>query len=192
MTPINKINIYLTWSLMTSIIMTMKINDKNLLILGIVHAHQIHGYQITELINSSWMPIKISKANVYRILNSLEVQGLLTHKEERVENHPPKQVYSITDQGEKTFVMFLESRLSKNISTELPDAVSLNFLSLISPTKATKLLQQRLKSIEKRKNNLETISEENRKNHPGVDFLISQVNFEYQWLNNFIKTRDKK
>lgn len=168
--------------------MTMKTDsDKNLMILGFIKAHSTHGYQITELLNSVWVPVKVGKANVYRILEAFKKDGLLTSAQERQGKHPVRQVYSITKEGEKFFKTLLKKRLPEKVFSDLPDAVSLNFLDFLPEGEVIKLLKKRLALIEKKLAGFKDISPEDRESHPGVDFLISQTGFEHDWLLQFIQ-----
>ncbi|MDX2470640.1 MAG: PadR family transcriptional regulator [SAR324 cluster bacterium] len=168
----------------------MKNTDERLFILGIISAHQAHGYQITEALNAPWMPIKIDKAKVYRILNALEKDGYLNSVTEKKENYPPRQVYSITEIGKTEFIKTLKERLTTRAATHLPDAVSLNFLGMLPPAEQVDLLKQRLqKAIEKLKE-LDSIDLETRKNHLGIDYLFSQLEFEINWLKQLTKTKE--
>ncbi len=169
----------------------MKNTDERLFILGIISAHQAHGYQITEALNAPWMPITIDKAKVYRILNALEKDGYLNSVTEKKENYPPRQVYSITESGQEEFKRALKERLTTRAATHLPDAVSLNFLGLLEPTEQVELLKQRLQKGQDQLKDLGSVDLKTRKDHPGIDYLISQLEFEINWLEQLIKTKEQ-
>ena len=50
--------------------------EKKLLLLGTLRIHEMHGYQLNELLAQSvGMPIKLTRPNAYKLLNKMEQDG---------------------------------------------------------------------------------------------------------------------
>ena len=168
------------------------LRDKNLLLLGILTMQSVHGYQLNELLKAPTNGIQIGKANAYRLLAKLEQKGWVTHKEEREGNRPPRQVYSITPEGQAEFDNLLRKRLSGHEPGEHPDGVSLNFIGALKPKKAASLLKRRLETLEERYAALDEFPHDVRAAHPGLDYLIRQSELERDFISDLIKRLKKK
>jgi DNA-binding PadR family transcriptional regulator len=160
--------------------------DKILQLLGAIQANSSHGYELTALLKNPGVPISIGKGNAYQILEVLERDGWLTVAEEREGNRPPKRVYSITQAGKEGFDTLLRERLAGHLSDDHADAVSLNFLNMVPAEEAALLLEKRLGELERRLDEVKTVPEEIRKEHPGIDYLYSHLEFERRWLAKLI------
>ncbi len=161
--------------------------DKILFLLGILRSHQSHGYELQALLASPLAPLHIGKANAYQFLARFEKSGWVTGHEEREGNRPPRRVYAITASGEEAFQSLLRERLGAHSPSDHPDAVSLNFLSLLPPAEAVALLSQRLEAVQARLGELHVQGAEEAGEHYGVDYLFRHAQFEHEWLSELIK-----
>lgn len=168
------------------------LRDKNLLLLGILSMHSVHGYQLNEFLQAPTNAIQIGKANAYRLLEQLEQKGWVTHKEEREGMRPPRQVYSITPQGQAEFDRLLRERLAEHEPGEHPDGVSLNFIGALKPKKAGALLKRRLELLEARFAALDEFPSDVRAAHPGLDYLIRQSELERDFISGLVKRLKRK
>ncbi len=168
--------------------MTMStIKDKYLLLLGILSSHDVHGYQLNQMLKLPANVIKIGKANAYQLLARLENKGYVKHKEVRTGNRPPKLVYSITNPGKEEFNRILRERLTEFEPFEYPDGVSLNFIGLLKPQETLSLLRKRQERLANHCKALSGFSDEFRASHPGIDFFVHQVKLENELLNKLVK-----
>ena len=168
------------------------VKDKQILLLGILSNHNIHGYELNQMLKSQTNAIIIGKANAYKLLAKLEESGFVTHTEERMNNRPPRLVYSITILGKEEFKRLLRERLGEFQPIEYPDGVSLNFIELIKPQEALPLLKQKQERLAIRCKALIGFSDEIRASHPGIDFLVLQANLENKFLNNLVEKIQQK
>ena len=105
--------------------------EKKLLILGLLHSLDMHGYQLNELLQKNpSTPITLKKSNTYKLLSDLEKEGLVTHIQEQSGNRPQKRVYTVTEVGKEEFFRLLRENLSTFPSPEFPGVVGLDFLYL--------------------------------------------------------------
>lgn len=168
------------------------LRDKKLLLLGILSAHSMHGYELNELLKSGANAIRIGKANAYQILAKLENDGLIAGHEERVEKRPPRTVYTITEAGQAAFSQLLQKRLANYQPLEYPDGISLNFLDVLSPDVAVPLLEQRATRLAARCATFDGFSDDIRASHPGLDFLVRMTELEQSMLQELIEKLKKE
>jgi len=168
------------------------INDKKLLLLGILSAHSLHGYELNQLLNSPANAIRIGKANAYQLLAKLENDGLVEGREERIEKRPPRTVYTVTAAGRAEFSRLLQERLAEFQPLEYPNGIALNFVDLLAPETAVPLLEQRATRLAARCAILEDFSDDIRASHPGLDFLIRVTELERSFLHELIEKLKRK
>ncbi|MCB0114306.1 MAG: PadR family transcriptional regulator [Caldilineaceae bacterium] len=162
------------------------LHDKRLLLLGILSAHSLHGYELNELLKSPTIPVQIGKANAYQLLAKLESDGFAIGAEERVDKRPPRTVYSITDAGRAEFARLLQERLAEFQSIDYPDGISLNFIDVLPPGVVVPLLEQRATRLAARCAALSGFSDDIRASHPGLDFQIHMLELEQSLLSQLI------
>ena len=153
--------------------------EKKLLLLGVLRDHEMHGYQLNEMLGQgSGIPIKLSKPNAYKLLNKMEQDGWVTYREEQEGNRPPRRVYTITDEGERAFQRMLRNSLAAYSVPEFPSSVALNYLELLPKHEAVALLQQRREKIVVHFNEMDGMPTEVREMHPGIEYLFRFYRFE--------------
>ena len=173
---------------MTITIVTMStVKDKRLLLLGILSAHSLHGYELNELLKSPSTAIRIGKANAYQLLAKLEREGLVAGREERIAKRPPRTIYTITEAGRAEFSRLLQERLAEFQLIEYPDGISLNFIDALPPETVVPLLEQRASRLAARCATLAGFSDDIRASHPGLDFLVRVCELEQSFLQELIE-----
>ncbi len=166
--------------------------EKRLLLLGILHAHEMHGYMLhSELEKNVGLGISIKKGNAYRLLGEMEKTGWVESQEEREGNRPPRKVYKITVAGEKAFQKMLRESLARYTAAEMPSAIALNFLSFLPQEEAIALLEQRREALAARVAELREIPKEIRQMHIGIDFVYKHHVFELTWLDDMIRQQSQ-
>ena len=162
--------------------------EKKLLILGLLHSREMHGYEIGELLQSHFInAVNLRKSNAYRLLDKLEKEGLATHRLEREGGRPQKRVYSLTSSGEEVFLNLLRENLRTLKEPEFPNLVGLDFLALLPTDEAIELLSERLNTLEKEFNKIDQIPESIRNSHPSMEYMHQYYSFELHWLQNIVK-----
>lgn len=162
--------------------------EKKLLLLGLLHSREMHGYEIGELLQNHCInAVKLKKANAYRLLDKLEQEGLATHRLEREGSRPQRRVYSLTAEGEEAFLRLLRENLRSLKKPEFPNLVGLDFLSLLPASEASVLLSERLNTLEKELNRIDQISESVRRAHPSMEYMHQYYSFELRWLQSILK-----
>tara|TARA_R110002072_G_scaffold2229_11_gene18306 strand:+ start:379 stop:936 length:558 start_codon:yes stop_codon:yes gene_type:complete len=162
------------------------LRDKKLLLLGILGVHRLHGYQLNQLLDSPANAIRVGKGNAYQLLAKLETLGYVASHVERDGRRPPRQIYRLTATGRDEFKRLLAERLADHEAADLPDAVSLNFLSVLEPAEARRLVAARLARVKQKIRPYQDFSAAMRRAAPGLDYLVRHGEFELAFLEELI------
>ncbi|AMA73237.1 MULTISPECIES: PadR family transcriptional regulator [Aneurinibacillus] len=170
-------------------------DERALLLLGLLKNQSQHGYQINEFIERNVSQImNLKKATAYAILNRLHEAGYVTLRMEQEENRPPRKVYSITKEGEKEFYRLLQENLSHLEQVTLPGDIGLMFLDHLSPYEVICCLQARLKNLEEQIKVYERVPK--HEHNPSVDLTIDRrlrlLKSDRDWLQDTIAHLLKK
>lgn len=158
--------------------------ENKLLILGLLLSHEMHGYQLFELLKQNpATPISLKKPNTYKLLGDMEEDGWVAHVTEQEGNRPPRQVYSVTEKGEKAFQQLLRENLSSHPSPEFPGLVGLDFIHLLPAADAASLLETRLKLVRSKFEELDQMDPEVRQTHLSAEYLHKFYRNEIEWLS---------
>jgi DNA-binding PadR family transcriptional regulator len=161
--------------------------EKKLLLLGFLRNHDMHGYQLSEMLaERAANSVTLSKANAYKLLKQMEAEGWVTYREEREGNWPTRRVYSVTPAGEAAFQDLLRRALADYERAEFPHLVPLNFIGDLPPADALALLRQRRQRVAALREALRQVPEEMRRAHLSVDYLIRFFDFELAWLDGVL------
>ena len=162
--------------------------EKELLLLGLLQSHNMHGYQIHEMLyRNPIIPISITKSNAYRLLNKMEQNGWVSHVQDQEGNRPVKRVYSITEKGKEEFFLLLRKNISSFSTPEFPAAACLDFFHLLPSEEIVSLLQKRLDQLQKKFEALDNLPDEISKSHLAADYLHNFYANEINWLEKIIE-----
>lgn len=118
--------------------------ERELLLLGLLRQQDMHGYQLHEFIEG---PLSfctdLKRPTAYSLLDRLASAGLITEKEEREGNRPPRRVYRVTAKGEAEFQVLLRSSLQAYVPARFGSDISLAYLDDLEPAEALELLAKR-------------------------------------------------
>ncbi|MGZ3609354.1 MAG: PadR family transcriptional regulator [Ktedonobacteraceae bacterium] len=167
----------------------MAMDERMLLLLGLLKAQSQHGYQINEFIEHNLKRvIDMKRSTAYSLLDRLCEQGYAESSMQQHGNRPPKKVYILTPQGEEAFQETLHTLLTEAESVTFPFEIALMFLDQLSETEIHAALQQRLLHVEQYLTDLESapIHKEAR----GVDLAFAHrralLRAEHAWLEEII------
>ncbi len=161
--------------------------EKRLYLLGLLLSHDMHGYQLNEMLrNNPGTPITLKKSNAYKLLNDMEMDGWVTHQEEQDGNRPRRRVYTVTEEGKTAFYRLLRENLSAFPTPEFPGAVGLDFVHTLPAEETITLLEKRHQAIEAKFRQLDGVSAEIRQSHLSIEYLHHFYAAERQWLAGVI------
>lgn len=156
-------------------------NDKKLLLLGLLRGQTLHGYRLVEYMSTGGAAI--GKSNAYRLLKVLEADGLIRAKTERDGKRPERHVYEVTAAGEALFRERLLHRLAEDTSADQTGIAVLNYLYDVDPAAAAEQLRKRRDRIAARHAQLAEMPEDMRSLHPAMDLSLRHAEVELRWLD---------
>jgi DNA-binding PadR family transcriptional regulator len=126
----------------------------SLVVLSMVCEEPMHPYRMQTLIKERGKDqiANVAQRNsVYQAIAALERAGLIRAQEtEQVERRPERTVYAPTDEGRKTFLLWLRTMLSEP-AREFPDfPAALSLLAILEPKDVAALLETRAAALEAR------------------------------------------
>ena len=162
--------------------------EKKLLLLGILRGHDMHGYQMNEiLVQDAAIGMTLKKANAYKLLNKMAEDGWVSYREEREGNRPPRRVYAIAPAGEAAFQHLLRESLRAYASPQMPSIIAYNYLGELPVEEAVMLLQKRRELINERFQQLDGAPQEMVGTHLGMAYLHRFYVAELKWLDKVIE-----
>lgn len=124
-------------------------DQRSLVLLGLLMAQSQHGYQINEFIeNNLSMITNMKKPTAYATLDKLSKQGFIEVSTEREGNRPPRKVYSINPKGKDYFYELLHENLSSGEAVQYEGDIGLMFIEHLPLDTAISALQNRLSKTE--------------------------------------------
>lgn len=175
------------WPIVQQSISHFMTMNKRLLMLGVLRSQEFHGYSLVDYLkNHVTGGAAIGKSNAYRLLASLEADGLIRSHREREGRRPERFVYEVTHKGERQFQSWLTEALAEDPGADQPGIAELNFLGSIEPEVAARQLQKRREQVAERCRVLEELPEDVRPLHPAMELGQLQAEVELAWLDQKI------
>lgn len=124
-------------------------DEKALLLLGLLRVQSQHGYQINEFIETNLGRLTaMKKPTAYATLDRLHRQGDVAVQTERQGNFPARKVYSITPTGEAHFFVLLRASLASVPLLHSTTDIGLLFLEDLPLPDAIACLTERLTQLD--------------------------------------------
>ncbi len=162
--------------------------ERKVLLLGLLRSHEMHGYQLNEIIESHMgTSVALKKPTAYRLLNQMAEDGWITHREEREGNRPPRRVYAITPEGEAAFQQLLRESLADYKPAEFRSDISLAFLDTLPPEEAISLLRQRRSIIEHVSQTMHSSDKHHGSFQLVIEHKVRHLLTELEWLDQVIE-----
>jgi len=166
---------------------------KKLLLLGLLRSQQLHGYGLVDYLKSHASGgAAIGKSNAYRLLKVLEEDGCVVSRVERDGNRPERNVYEVTEVGERLFQELMQRYLADDGTADQPGLAVLHYINEVDPGVAAECLQLRLNKVQVRYQELLQAPKEVLYLHPALDLTLKQLTTEVEWLEEQIKTLKNK
>ena len=125
------------------------LDERVLLLLGMLKSQSQHGYQINEFIERNLSRvIDMKRSTAYTLLDRLCEQGYVNRSMEQAGNRPQKKVYTITSAGEQKFKELLQAILKDIQGVSFPFEVALMFMDSLPPADLLVCLHDRLKLLD--------------------------------------------
>ena len=161
--------------------------DRELLLLGVLRRHGMHGYQVHEFIDrylASCTDLK--KPTAYFLLDKMAKAGWITYEQVQEGHRPPRRVYQLTAQGEAEYQRLLRENLAGYVPAYFVSDIGLAFLDELPAAEAAGRLRQRRALIAAE---LETAQA--APPHPGslqwlVEHRTRHLRAELDWIDDIV------
>jgi DNA-binding PadR family transcriptional regulator len=125
------------------------LDERILLLLGLLTAQSQHGYQINEFIEHNLARVSgMRKATAYSLLARLAEAGLVESTEEQAGNRPVRHKYSLLPPGRDLFRQMLVAILGHHESVEPTGDIALMFIDHLGRDEALRTLRQRMAQLD--------------------------------------------
>ena len=164
--------------------------ERKILLLGLLSQHEMHGYQLNEMIDRHiGTSLQLTKPTAYRLLQKMADDGWIEFQDIQESKRPPKRIYSITPQGEQQFQILLRKSLAHYEIVENRNLICLLFLDSLPLEEVIPLLEKRRILLEKLL--LETHETIKRHDHGHFGLLLLEnkerhLTTELEWLKEVI------
>src|SRR5690606_37672307 len=151
-------------------------DERHLLLLGVLMAQSQHAYRINDFIETNLGRVSnMKRATAYALLERLEKRGLVRMEVQTVGNHPPRKVYSITEAGKQAFLDLLQALLARVEEASSAADIALMFIDYLPGQRAEELLRRRLDDIRKQIRRLTARSEEHTSELQSRENLVCRL-----------------
>lgn len=161
--------------------------ERELLLLGLLRSHEMHGYHLYEIIDrhlGTSVPLK--KPTAYRLLSRMSEDGWITYREERDGNRPPRRVYTITPEGEHAFQQLLRENLADYRPADFHSDISLAFLDLLPVEESFALLLRRRSMVDGLMQAMLTVDSHHGSFQLVIEHRRRHLSTELEWLDELM------
>lgn len=172
----------------------MAIKANKLVILGMLRNQEVHGYILCEqLEHTPGLPVRVKKANTYKLLGIMEEDGWVDFREEKVGKRPTRRVYWITPEGQEAFVRLVQESLAEYTPPEFPHLVPMSYLEALPRREVVAYLQDRIDEVSAKVAEFEQLPSQTFEMYPSLDLRFQFHKTELAWLEKLqTRARTKK
>lgn len=168
--------------------------ERQLLLLGVLRAQKMYGYQLNEFLERHFDFITNLKApTAYYLLDRLAADDYVQTHQEQVGNRPQRRVYEITPQGENYFFELLRANLRGYTPPTYADEVGLAFMGELPDAELSACLAEKRAQVEAQLTRLLAIQErvqssegETRPVRLVLDHHLTLIRAEIAWLDGLL------
>lgn len=161
--------------------------DRELLLLGMLRMHEMHGYQINEIIDTHLgTSIELKKPTVYKLLGDMLEDGWISYREEQEGNYPTRRVYAITPQGEEAFQQMLRENLANYRPVSYLNNIGIVYLEALPAEEALSLLRQRRDEVDSFRQKIDADEEHQGGYQRMISYHLSHLKADLDWLDEII------
>jgi PadR family transcriptional regulator AphA len=161
------------------------------ILLGTLMSGSKHGYEIRqflgEALGSTW---HVGSSQLYNLFKRLEWEGLVSSSLETQEGRPPKRVFSLSEAGKKSFIVWLNCSTDNVRDLRVEFLTKLFFFQCLGLEGGDELINRQIKVVYKTKEGLQQRykKEEAPYNRLVLDSKMSTVDAWLEWLDTKART----
>ncbi|NJN15915.1 MAG: PadR family transcriptional regulator [Oscillochloris sp.] len=163
--------------------------DRQLLLLGLLRAQEMHGYQLNEFIDRQMaFCVDLKRSTAYYLLDKLCREGYVSEEAGRAGNRPERRIYRITESGELRFQALLRENLATYMPPTFPQDIGVIFQTQLPPEERRNLLDARRAALEAHKAQLMGLAAQLPHDHqPIVEHHLLHVEAELTWVDRLLR-----
>jgi len=160
-------------------------------LLGTLMSGPKHGYEIRQFLGSAlgstW---QVGTSQIYNLFKRLEWEGLVISSLETQVDRPPKRVFSLSEAGKKSFLVWLHCLTEHVRDLRIEFLAKLFFFQRLSLKGGDKLINGQLRVLNKAKERIQQRygKEGDPYDRLVLDFKMSTVDAWLEWLDTRAKT----
>lgn len=165
--------------------------DRQLLLLGLLRAQEMHGYQLNEYIDEQMnFCVDLKRSTAYYLLDKLCREGYVAEEVGREGNRPERRVYRITPAGEGRFQELLRQNLGNYKPPVYAEDIGVIFEHQLATEESVRLLHTRRAAIQAHRAQLEALRLSLPPSHTAViEHHLLHVDAELAWVDRLIAAR---
>jgi DNA-binding PadR family transcriptional regulator len=162
--------------------------DRQLLLLGLLRAQEMHGYQLNEYIDERMaFCVDLKRSTAYYLLDKLCRDGYVNQEVEREGNRPERRVYRITPAGEARFQELLRQNLATYVAPVYAEDIGVIFQHHLPAAEGRDLLRSRRAAVATHRDELQQLRGGLPPSHSAIiDHHLLHIDAELTWLDRLI------
>lgn len=167
--------------------------ERELLLLGLLRRHEMHGYQLNEYIDRQMaFCVDIKRPTAYYVLDKLCREGYVKQARERAGNRPERRIYRITQAGEQRFTTLLRANLAAYHTPMYPDDIGMIFGAQLPPEEVAQHLHVKRTAVEARQATMQQLHERmpDAGHRAVVEHHLVHLEAELRWLDTLLQQFD--
>ena len=171
--------------------------ERQLLLLGLLRAQKMHGYQLNEFLERSYdFVTDLKPSTAYYLLDKLATEGYVQVQVEQVGNRPPRRVYELTPAGEARFLELLRANLAGRTAPVYADEIGLSFMNELSRVEVHHSLAEKCQFIRAELDRLGGMETALRAGgseqvYLALDHHLTLLRAEVAWFDNLLERLSK-
>src|SRR5688572_9432426 len=168
--------------------------ERQLLLLGLLRAQEMHGYQLNEFIDEQMnFCVDLKRSTAYYLLDKLCREGSVTEETGREGNRPERRVYRITPVGEARFQELLRQNLATYQPPVYAEDIGVIFEHQLAADESVRLLYARRSAMEAHRARLEALHLSLPPSHTAViEHHLLHLDAELVWIDRLIAARSQE
>lgn len=164
----------------------MNVEDRKLLLLGLLRIQAMHGYQLNQFLDEHReFMASLKPSTAYYTLERMAEEGLVQAHAEQPGRRPARQIYDITPAGEALYQELLRRNLSHYEVGERSDDIGIGFLDELPGPEAARCLVEKTRMLQSRIARLEEMAtriDASQATHLTVRRTLLRLRADEAWL----------
>jgi DNA-binding PadR family transcriptional regulator len=161
--------------------------NNELMILGLLKNHPMHGYQVMDRVKKVMsVCASLKRPTVYFLLDKMEKNGWVDSTKIKDGKRPTRKVYEITPQGKDAYYILLREALKTPSKIDFQGDYAIGFIDDLPRAESIELLIERKRMLEIELDKIRATPLHNGKPKWVVEHREKFTEWEIQWIDQII------